>query len=108
MTASEVVTLKEYIETRMAALEKATCLAAEALERRLESMNEFREALKNQSGTFVTRSELDAVKDKYEGQLGSLLKSRDETAGKASQSSVNINLVLAIAALALAAIALFK
>ena len=45
------------IETKIAALEKASNLAAEALEVRLHSMNEFRTQLKDQAASFVRREE---------------------------------------------------
>ena len=45
------------IETKIAALEKASILAAEALEVRLHSMNEFRTQLKDQAASFVRRDE---------------------------------------------------
>ena len=45
------------IEAKIAALEKASNLAAEALEVRLHSMNEFRSQLKDQAASFVRREE---------------------------------------------------
>jgi len=67
MTKDEAITLREYIDTRIDALEKrftdinrATDLAAKAIEQRLEGMNEFREQLRSQAGTFVTQIEIDA------------------------------------------------
>ena len=45
------------IETKIAALEKASNLAAEVLEVRLHSMNEFRTQLKDQAASFVRREE---------------------------------------------------
>ena len=45
------------IEAKIAALEKASNLAAEVLEVRLHSMNEFRSQLKDQAASFVRREE---------------------------------------------------
>ena len=45
------------IEAKMATLEKASNLAAEVLEVRLHSMNEFRSQLKDQAASFVRREE---------------------------------------------------
>ena len=64
------VSLREYIEARLRELkrtidlkyqttEKATLLATYALEKRLESMNEFREAMKDQAQKFLTKNEFD-------------------------------------------------
>ena len=49
------------IETKIAALEKASNLAAEVLEVRLHSMNEFRTQLKDQAASFVRREEHETV-----------------------------------------------
>lgn len=88
MTKEEAVSLREYLDTRIAeiekrekasgeatearfqavdrstalafaALDKATALAASAVEKRLESMNEFRQQLNDQASHFVTRVEID-------------------------------------------------
>ena len=64
------VSLREYIETKFAELEKrldvtfklqneAVSTASSKLELRLESMNNFREQLSDQSKTFVTKTEHD-------------------------------------------------
>ena len=45
------------IEAKIAALEKASNLAAEVLEVRLHSMNEFRSQLKDLAASFVRREE---------------------------------------------------
>jgi len=42
---------------QLEALERALLLAKKELERRLESMNEFREQLRTQANTFVSRNE---------------------------------------------------
>ena len=67
MTKDEAVSLREYIDTRIDALEKrftdinrATDLAAKSVEQRLEIMNAFREQLREQTNTFVTQIEIDA------------------------------------------------
>ena len=57
------VSLKEHIESRLQALEKATEEAKKTLEKRLEGMNEFRSQLKDQAGTFITRVEFEAFKE---------------------------------------------
>jgi hypothetical protein len=66
---SDELTLKEYFESRYKALEDLICarlqaqdkaveLAKNSMEKRLDSMNEFRDTLKDQASRFVTRSEL--------------------------------------------------
>jgi cysteine sulfinate desulfinase/cysteine desulfurase-like protein len=63
------VSLKEYIETKLVALEKATEEAKSSLEKRLEGMNEFRAQLKDQTSTFITRVEFDALKESFQKQI---------------------------------------
>lgn len=45
-------------ETRFQAIERATELAAGTMNARLESMNEFRATIADQSRTYITRSEI--------------------------------------------------
>ncbi len=108
------VTLKEYIEKRLESiendiieikvwqhrimdkdtfkvefnsLERATQIAAANLEKRLESMNEFRQQIKDQTGTFITRVEHSVMVDKFDGDIKSLRESRAMLEGKASQTT---------------------
>lgn len=55
-----VVSLKEHIDTRLEAIEAATRAAAATMDKRLNSMNEFRDTLRDQASRFVTRDELAA------------------------------------------------
>jgi len=48
------------IGTRLDYVEKAIDKQEVSLEKRLESMNEFRQALKDQNQSFITRAEYDA------------------------------------------------
>ena len=57
----ETVTLREYIDVKISALDRATVLAAQQMERRLEGMNEFRTQLKDQAAGFVSKDELNRV-----------------------------------------------
>ena len=54
------VTLRDYLEAKLHATERALDLSRAELERRLESMNEFREQLRCQAATFLTRQEFEA------------------------------------------------
>ena len=58
-TAADGVSLKEYFESRIESLEKAVYVASSAMDRRLEGMNEFRDAMKDQAARIVTREELE-------------------------------------------------
>ena len=50
--------LEKIIDIRFSSIEKAADLARAGIEKRLDSMNEFRETLKDQVSRFITRTEL--------------------------------------------------
>jgi len=50
--------MEAIINEKMDAQEKAVNRAKEGMEKRLDGMNEFRDALKDQASRFVTRTEL--------------------------------------------------
>jgi hypothetical protein len=54
------VTLREYLEAKLESTERALALARSELDRRLESMNEFRLQMKDQASTFICREEYEA------------------------------------------------
>ena len=81
-THRDGVTLKEYVESRLNAIDKATDLARTQMESRLETMNEFRDQLNRQASTFVTTNEFDV-------KLTAMEKSRRD----------NISLVISLIAL---------
>ena len=101
------VSLKEHVESRLVALEKATDLAARTLEKRLEGMNEFREALKNQTSLFVTRTEIDIQLSKINDDIRELRESKAMLEGKASQLYVTITLVVALLGLIIGVVGIF-
>ena len=98
---AEFVTLRDYIDTRLSAIDKEKEVAYRAMEKRLDGMNEFHDTLKDQSSTFLTKNEYCNFKDSVEKDLRMLRESRAELAGKASQLSVNITLLIAVIGLIL-------
>jgi len=52
---------KEAVQSALIAADRATTKAEESQEKRNEGMNEFRGQLKDQAGTFITRTELYAA-----------------------------------------------
>jgi predicted lysophospholipase L1 biosynthesis ABC-type transport system permease subunit len=52
---------KEAVQAALVAADRATSKAEESQEKRNEGMNEFRGQLKDQAGTFITRTELYAA-----------------------------------------------
>ena len=93
------VPLRDYFEARVTALEKASEVSARALDRRLDAMNEIREAMRDMSSGMATRSELDAAKENIEKDLRALREFRAELGGKASQQQANVALALALLSL---------
>lgn len=100
------VSLKEYIETKIGAVEKATTIASANLEKRLEGMNEFRAQLKDQSNTFLTRAEHQSYTEKVDSDIRVLRESKATLEGKASQKSVNLSTILAVIGITIAFISL--
>ena len=71
----EIVSLRDYFDGRLAELEKrieqhrnatdrALDKAEQALGRRLDGMNEFRDTLRDQAGRMATQEQLDRVRDR--------------------------------------------
>jgi len=106
--AYDKVSLREYFEQSLRNLERANALAAantehtllamsqatnlasNLMDKRLESMNEFRAQLKDQVATFVTKEQFDALLRRIEQDVKELQLSKANLEGKASQSSVMI------------------
>jgi hypothetical protein len=86
----------------------ASEVSAAMLEKRLESMNEFRLQLKDQAGTFFTKSEHAVFMTSVEKDLRVLRESKANLEGKASQSAVNVALIVSLLGLALSLIGLVK
>lgn len=78
---------KEAVATAMIAAEKAVAKAEAASEKRFESQNEFRGQLSDQTKTFVSRAEFDAVRDASQAKLNDLASRIDKSEGK----SVGLN-----------------
>lgn len=99
------VTLKEYFLSKLDSQAEALKLARESLIVRLESMNEFRNQLKEQASTFITRTEHELLIKKYDDEIKQLNKAKDILYGKASQQSVNLSYLLGLISLITALLA---
>jgi hypothetical protein len=117
LSSSEAVTLRDYIEAKLAASEKALELASHTMDKRLDGMNEFRETLREQAARFVTRDEValqmarmtdfaSAERAAMKEQLAGLQTFRDQLEGKASASAVYISYGLALLGLVLSIVGL--
>jgi len=105
-TNGDFVTLKEYIESRISAIEKAIQIANEGMQVRLAGMNEFRDTLKDQASRFITRDEVDIKLDVIKQQIRLLEISKATLEGKASQSEVNSLKLIAIIGIIISIISL--
>ena len=66
----DTVTLREYIDRIFKERDRALRTALDSLNRRLKAMNEFRQTLSDQTGTFVTKTEFNALKERMDKQEG--------------------------------------
>jgi len=67
------ISLKEYMESRLEAMNKAVYVANAVMEKRLDSMNEFRESLRDATQTYATKNEVDLKLDSlYKNKKDSL------------------------------------
>lgn len=94
-TDMEIIERLIRVEERLIAADKAIKLAGDAMNSRLEGMNEFRETLQDQTSRFITRDEHDIVKE----ELASLREFKAAVQSKASQSSVYVAWALAVLAI---------
>ena len=105
---TEEVSIKEYFDARINALEKATTVAANSLEKRLEGMNEFRSQLKDQQSTLMPRTEFNSLHTLIVNDIQDLKESRAELRGKASQKSVIVAYIISGISLVIAVIEFIK
>jgi hypothetical protein len=85
----------------------ATKIAKETNDKRLDSMNEFRQSLKDAQATFITRGEHNILHQRIDEDIRVLRESKANIEGKASVTSVYIGYALAVIALMLAIIEIF-
>ena len=102
VTQKDLAALERLINERFTHLEKSTEIARQSMEKRLESMNEIRGALRDQGATAFTRSEHELYREKIAGEILMLRESKALLEGKASQISVNVTLAISILSLILA------
>ena len=102
MSDKDYVSLKEYFLSMITAIESSRKLAFDAMDKRLEGMNEFRAALKDQASGFITRAEHNLILK----EIQDLREFRIKLESKADQSSVNKVSSIAIVGLILSFIGL--
>ena len=73
--------MEKAVDAALAAAEKANDKADTATEKRFEGVNEFRDQLKDQAATFITRVEVDARDRGLNSKIDDLKESRSRSAG---------------------------
>ena len=91
--------LKEYMNVRFNHIDVATKLAQENLNLRLEGMNEFRNSMKDQASSFITRAEHNIIISKLDASLSQLREDSAMARGAASQTSVIFAYILTMLAI---------
>ena len=101
-------TLQEMVEEKFSWIEKLNRETAAQLEKRLGSMNEFRESLNDQAVRFYTRSEHEAYQKLVDADIRLLREARAELKGMASQTSLIVTFVLAAFSAVASVVALIR
>jgi len=105
--ASALAAAKEAVNAAFLAAKEAITKSEIASEKRFESINEFREQLKDQQSTFVTRDLFD-VHEKRLAQLerneGRIQGGSEEQRGSRLQQNFNISTLIALIALGIVVI----
>ncbi len=96
MAGESVVTLREFLDSKIIDIKESVKTAYASMEKRLEGMNEFRDQLKDQASKFVTRAEIDILMSRINSDIRELLQSKANLEGKASQQSVNMALLISV------------
>lgn len=94
------------MDVKFNSIEKSTCLAQDNINARLEHMNEFRNSLKDQTAQYITKSELETLKVRYDGDIRVLRETNAEMKGKATINSVYTGYIIAFIGLIIGIVSL--
>jgi hypothetical protein len=72
---------EKYVDVRINELEKATTIASEEMNRRLEGMNEIRSQLDRQANSFLTKDAFEAYKETIMVKLGTITSKEEKREG---------------------------
>lgn len=100
--------LDKRLQLQVEASRVAVALAANDLKSRLDAMNEFRAALKDQATNFVPRAELEHNFENLAKDIKNLELSKALIEGKASQQSMNITWVISGLSLLISIVTILK
>ena len=99
--------LEKYMKSKFDEIERAGILSQRNLDARLEGMNEFRESMKDQTASFMTRAEINLITERNRQNIQEIKELLAEARGKASQQSVIIAYLIAFVGIAIGIISLF-
>lgn len=91
--STAAITMREYVDMRVAEIQRATDKALESLNSRLLAMNEFRASINDANKTFVTKDTIVKIED----DIRALRTLADIAQGKASQTSFFVAMFLSMA-----------
>ena len=81
--------LEKRLDNRFDTAERTTEATRQAMEKRLDSLNELRAMVSDRDATFVTKEVLDSKMTVMDERIGSLVETRAEQKGKDKQISVS-------------------
>jgi hypothetical protein len=94
---------EKAVQTALTAAEKAVTKAETATEKRFESVNEFRTALSDQTASFPSRVELQALADR----VTDLATRMDKTEGRSGGLSDGMKVLISMGGLLVAVVGLY-
>ena len=98
-THKDGISLKDYFESRLSDINKATELANKNLEVRLDSLNEWRMQNKDERSLYMPRKEYQAYQKVLINDIEELKVAKARAEGKASMNAVYFGYALAIISL---------
>ncbi len=104
----DIVPLREYMEEKFRALDKATTLMQETINARLDANNEWRDESKQRTTLMVTKDEFILWQSRVVEDIRYLRESKATLEGKASQTSVFISYLLSVIGIFLAVVGMAK
>jgi hypothetical protein len=104
----DIVSLRDYIESRLDAIRSTMQATDKTVEARLLAMNELREQINAERGHYLPRSEHEAIHKSLDEDIRSLRESRSELAGKASMAQLYATWIFASVGLVISLLSLLK
>jgi uncharacterized coiled-coil DUF342 family protein len=103
-----MVSLRDYVDTRVASVIETMSATERSMEIRLEAMNELRDQINRERGTFITRSEHDTTHKSLDQEIQGLREFRSEVNSKASITSVYFTATCVLVSLVISVASLIK